>query len=229
MIFLLLRWSVGTGRSSKTGKSSEVSNIVTPSQVWRKDLAERQELLKHCLKLGIGGRRTSIVDFAIEILIWSKWPEVCGMVVNEVKNWLWSCKGGRCNVPCSYVYRDYGACMASLISNLIVISHNPWCVYLFMVQFRSVTASALQMNGQCSFHKCGCKLWPEACCSFWCFIFPSLTWKTRHSQIFSFIFILLPLHKQLLNLHWFVLLCFDFFQFPSDYRCRSELWKRRWN
>lgn len=67
------------------------------------------------------------------------------------------------DVPCPYVYGDYSASMASLINNLIVISHNP-CVYLFMVQFASVTASALQINGQfritneCSFHKCGYKL-----------------------------------------------------------------------
>lgn len=41
------------------------------------DLAERQELPKHCLKLRIGGWRTSVVHFPIEILIWSKWPGVC--------------------------------------------------------------------------------------------------------------------------------------------------------
>lgn len=79
------------------------------------------------------------------------------LVVNEVKSWPQYCKGGKCGVSCQYVYVDYGACMVSL-TNSVQIFHNPQCVCLFMVQFASVTASALQINGQCSFHKCVYKL-----------------------------------------------------------------------
>lgn len=63
-----------------------------------------------------------------------------------------------CTLPiCLCRLYVYGACMVSL-TNSVQIFHNPQCVYLFMVQFVSVTASALQMNGQCSFHKCVYKL-----------------------------------------------------------------------
>ena len=79
------------------------------------------------------------------------------LVVNEVKSGLRYCKGGKCGLPWPYVYVDYSACMVSL-TNSVQIFHNPQCVYQFMVQFASVTASALQMNGQCSLHKCGYKL-----------------------------------------------------------------------
>lgn len=79
------------------------------------------------------------------------------MYILLVKSLPWYCEAGKCGVPCPYIYVDYSACMDSL-TNSLQIFHNPQSVYLFMVQFASVAASALQMNGQCSFDTCGYKL-----------------------------------------------------------------------
>lgn len=84
-----------------------------------------------------------------------------------------------------------------------------------MVQFASVTTSALQMTGQCSFHKCECKLtvtWRVLWFLMFYFSFPDLKNK-KPSNILIYFHCLTNIQPA----PWFALVCFVFWVYSISF------------